>query len=150
MNKATVAQSVSPLHQFRLCWHLHLDVSLILVPSSLVPHYFADVALFSGSSRPGGRGTDKIQAGPWNLKLVEWCIESPYDGDPVDFMKDLNATLYQTCIPQVKTTYLRIGEPRSLRIVGMIFFGNLYHMGTSVLIPSRTRPSVELRTTMEG
>ncbi|MCY1427502.1 hypothetical protein D9M71_433510 [compost metagenome] len=58
--------------------------------------------------------------------------------------------LCQTCIGQVKATYLRIGKPRSLRAAGSIFFGAPYRMGTNVTIPKRTKADDQLWITMEG
>lgn len=150
MSKAAVAQPVSPLRQFWLRWRFHLNVLLILIPLGFMPRYFADMALFSGSSGLGERGIGEVQVGPWSLKLAEWRIEPPHDEGPAGFMKDFNAALCQACIPQVKATYLRIGKPRSLRAAGVIFFGSPYRMGTSVPIPPRTRPDAELWITMEG
>lgn len=140
MSKAAVAQPVSPLRQFWLRWRFHLNVLLILIPLGFMPRYFADMALFSGSSGLGEREIGEVQVGPWSLKLAEWRIEPPHDEGPAGFMKDFNAALCQACIPQVKATYLRIGKPRSLRAAGVIFFGSPYRMGTSVPIPPRTRP----------
>ena len=150
MSKAAVAQPVSPLRQFWLRWRFHLNVLLILIPLGFMPRYFADMALFSGSSGLGEREIGEVQVGPWSLKLAEWRIEPPHDEGPAGFMKDFNAALCQACIPQVKATYLRIGKPRSLRAAGVIFFGSPYRMGTSVPIPPRTRPDAELWITMEG
>ena len=115
MSKAAVAQPVSPLRQFWLRWRFHLNVLLILIPLGFMPRYFADMALFSGSSGLGEREIGEVQVGPWSLKLAEWRIEPPHDEGPAGFMKDFNAALCQACIPQVKATYLRIGKPRSLR-----------------------------------
>ncbi|VFT63018.1 thiamine pyrophosphate-requiring enzyme-like protein [Pseudomonas aeruginosa] len=53
MSKAAVAQPVSPLRQFWLRWRFHLNVLLILIPLGFMPRYFADMALFSGSSGLG-------------------------------------------------------------------------------------------------
>ncbi|WP_134477309.1 thiamine pyrophosphate-binding protein [Pseudomonas aeruginosa] len=150
MSKAAVTQPVSPLRQFWLRWRFHLNVLLILIPLGFMPRYFADMALFSGSSGLGEREIGEVQVGPWSLKLAEWRIEPPHDEGPAGFMKDFNAALCKACMPQVKATYLRIGKPRSLRAAGVIFFGSPYRMGTSVPIPPRTRPDAELWITMEG
>ncbi len=112
MSKAAVAQPVSPLRQFWLRWRFHLNVLLILIPLGFMPRYFADMALFSGSSGLGEREIGEVQVGPWSLKLAEWRIEPPHDEGPAGFMKDFNAALCQACIPQVKATYLRIGKPQ--------------------------------------
>ncbi len=55
MSKAAVAQPVSPLRQFWLRWRFHLNVLLILIPLGFMPRYFADVALFRGTSGLGER-----------------------------------------------------------------------------------------------
>lgn len=64
MSKAAVTQPVSPLRQFWLRWRFHLNVLLILIPLGFMPRYFADMALFSGSSGLGEREIGEVQVGP--------------------------------------------------------------------------------------
>ncbi len=147
---STVSTEQSTLGRLWYKWRLHINILLLVIPLGFMPKYFADAALSRGDSGLGEREIGDVQVGPWSLKLAELRNEAPVDIGPAGHIKSFNAMLCQTCIGQVKATYLRIGKPRSLRAAGSIFFGAPYRMGTNVTIPKRTKADDQLWITMEG
>ena len=99
MSKAAVAQPVSPLRQFWLRWRFHLNVLLILIPLGFMPRYFADVALFRGTSGLGEREAGEIQVGPWSLRLAEMRIEPPHDEGPRSRRPTCASASRAACVP---------------------------------------------------
>jgi hypothetical protein len=150
VSKATTAVPPSRLSVFWHKWRFHINILLLLIPLGFMPKYFADVALFRGDSGLGEREIGDIQVGPWSLRLAELRNQEPQMSGPAGYMKNFNAALCQSCIGQVKATYLRIGKPRSLRAAGVIFFGAPYRMGASLPIPEKTKTDAEIWITMEG
>ncbi len=150
MNKPATLPAASPLRSLWLRWRFHLNVLLVLVPLAFMPRYFADVALFRGTSGLGEREFGEFQVGPWSLRLAELHDAAPHNEGPAGYLKEFNAALCAACIPQVRAAYLRVGKPRSLRTAGAIFFGSPYRMGASLPIPPRTGSDAELWITLEG
>ncbi|OLF52319.1 thiamine pyrophosphate-binding protein [Pseudomonas chlororaphis] len=150
MSQTNQATPASPLGQLWHKWRFHLNILLLLIPLGFMPKYFADAALFRGDSGLGEREIGEVQVGPWSLRLAELRNESPRLQGPAGYQKDFNAALCETCIDQVKATYLRIGKPRSLRAAGVIFFGTPYRMGATLTVPEKTKADAELWITMEG
>lgn len=150
MSKSKATTPPSPLSRLWRKLRFHINVLLLLIPLGFMPKYFADASLFRGDSGLGQREIGDIQVGPWSLRLAELRNEAPVLTGPAGYMKNFSAALCDTCIEQVKATYLRIGKPRSLRAAGTIFFGTPYRMGTQMPIPEKTRPDAELWITMEG
>jgi hypothetical protein len=149
VSQTTLASQPSRLNRFWHKWRFHLNVLLLLIPLGFMPKYFSDVALFRGDSGLGEHEIGEVQVGPWSLRLAELRNEPPLNG-PAGYMKAFNAALCDSCVEQVKATYLRIGKPRSLRAAGVIFFGTPYRMSTQLLIPEKTKPDAELWITLEG
>lgn len=150
MNPSTTAPPPSRLSLFWHKWRFHLNVLLLLVPLGFMPKYFSEAALFRGDAGLGQREAGEIQVGPWSLRLAEFRDEAPRPNGAVGHMKQFTAALCQSCIGQVKATYLRIGKPRSLRAAGVIFFGSPYRMGALLPVPQKTPPDAELWITLEG
>lgn len=123
MSKSKATTPPSPLSRLWRKWRFHINVLLLLIPLGFMPKYFADASLFRGDSGLGQREIGDIQVGPWSLRLAELRNEAPVLTGPAGYMKNFSAALCDTCIEQVKATYLRIGKPRSLRAAGTIFFG---------------------------
>jgi hypothetical protein len=133
VSRTHTATAPSPLRQLWHKWRFHLNILLLLIPLGFMPKYFADAALFRGESG-----------------LAELRNQAPQLNGPAGYMKSFNAALCDTCVSQVKATYLRIGKPRSLRAAGAIFFGTPYRMGAAVSIPKRLPADNDLWITMEG
>ncbi|SDF05078.1 thiamine pyrophosphate-binding protein [Phytopseudomonas seleniipraecipitans] len=150
MSKAIAAQPASPLSRFWYKWRFHINVLLVIIPLAFMPKYFADVALFRGTSGLGERTIGEVPVGPWAIRLAEFRAAPPELDGPAGYMKAFNGALCAECASQVKATYLRIGKPRSLRAAGGIFFGTAHRMGATVPLPARTKPNAELWITMEG
>jgi len=150
MSKAIAAQPASPLSRFWYKWRFHINVLLVIIPLAFMPKYFADVALFRGTSGLGERTIGEVPVGPWSIRLAEFRAAPPELDGPAGYMKAFNGALCAECASQVKATYLRIGKPRSLRAAGGIFFGTAHRMGATVPLPARTKPNAELWITMEG
>ena len=150
MSKAIGAQPASPLSRFWYKWRFHINVLLVIIPLAFMPKYFADVALFRGTSGLGERTIGEVPVGPWSIRLAEFRAAPPELDGPAGYMKAFNGALCTECASQVKATYLRIGKPRSLRAAGGIFFGTAHRMGATVPLPARTKPNAELWITMEG
>lgn len=150
MSKAIAAQPTSPLSRFWYKWRFHINVLLVIIPLAFMPKYFADVALFRGTSGLGERTIGEVPVGPWSIRLAEFRAAPPELDGPAGYMKAFNGALCAECASQVKATYLRIGKPRSLRAAGGIFFGTAHRMGATVPLPARTKPNAELWITMEG
>ena len=150
MSKAASVTPTSALGRFWHKWRFHINVLLLLVPLGFMPKYLADAALFRGETGLGEREIGALQVGPWSLRMAELRNEAPRLDGPAGYMKSFNAALCETCIDQVKATYLRIGKPRSLRAAGVIFFGTPYAMGASLPIPERTPVDAQIWVTMEG
>lgn len=150
MSKAVAAQPASPLSRIWYKWRFHINILLVLIPLGFMPKYFADVALFRGTSGLGERTVGEFPVGPWSITLAEFRAAPPELDGPAGYMKTFTGALCKECIGQVKATYLRIGKPRSLRTAGTIFFGPPYRMITSLPIPPRTQPDAELWISIEG
>lgn len=150
MSKAIAAQPASTLSRLWYKWRFHINILLVLIPLAFMPKYFADVALFRGTSGLGERMIGEVAVGPWSITLAEFRNEPPRLDGPAGYMKSFNAALCAECASQVKATYLRIGKPRSLRAAGGIFFGSAHRMGTTIPLPTRTKLDAELWITMEG
>jgi hypothetical protein len=140
----------SALRRFWRKWRFHLNALLLLIPLGFMPKYFADAALFRGDIGLGEHEVGEVQVGPWSLRLAELRNEAPRLSGPAGYMKDFNAALCDTCVEQVKATYLRIGKPRSLRAAGVIFFGTPYRMGAQLPVAEKTQADAALWITMEG
>lgn len=149
MSKAAAMPSTT-LRRLWHKWRFHLNILLVIIPLAFMPKYFHEVALFRGESGLGEREIGEVQVGPWSLRLAELFEGAPRLEGPAGYRKDFNAALCNTCIDQVKATYVRIGKPRSLRAAGAIFFGSPYRMGVSVPIPAHTKVDTALWVTMEG
>lgn len=147
-NAMPLAQS--PLRRFWLKWRFHLNILLLLIPLGFMPKYFANVALFRGDMGLGERDLGEIAVGPWSLRLAEYQDEEPELDGPSGYFKDFNAALCAGCEKEVKAVYLRVGEPRSLRTSGSIFFGSPYRMGTEMFIPTKASPDADIWITFEG
>ncbi|MEH6498781.1 MAG: hypothetical protein V7751_05285 [Pseudoalteromonas distincta] len=152
MSRAVSSHTPPPsrLGRFWRQWRFHINIVLILIPLGFMPRYFQDVALFRGELGLGEHEMGSVQVGPWSLRLAELRAMPPQLEGPSGYMKAFNAALCQSCINQVKATYLRVGKPRSLRAAGSLFFGTPYRMGTSLPIPASTAPDAHLWITMEG
>lgn len=150
MSRTNTPPAPSPLGQLWQKWRFHLNILLLLIPLGFMPKYFADASLFRGESGLGEREIGEVQVGPWSLRLAELRNQAPQLNGPAGYMKSFNAALCDTCVSQVKATYLRIGKPRSLRAAGAIFFGTPYRMGAAVSIPKRLPADNDLWITMEG
>ncbi|MGX1176005.1 thiamine pyrophosphate-binding protein [Pseudomonas sp. R151218B TE3479] len=150
MTPSNTASSPSRLSLFWHKWRFHLNVLLLLIPLGFMPKYLSEAALFRGDAGLGEREVGEVQVGPWSLRLAEFRNEAPRVQGPAGPMKHFNAALCQSCIGQVKATYLRIGKPRSLRAAGVIFFGSPYRMGALLPVPPKTQPDAELWITLEG
>jgi len=150
MSRTVAGQPTLALNRLWLKWRFHLNILLILLPLGFMPKYFADQALFKGEVGLGEREAAEVMVGPWSLRLAEFRAEPPRLEGPAGYFKSFSAALCRACITEVKATYLRIGQPRSLRTAGGIFFGSVHNMGASVPIPAKTRPDAELWITVEG
>jgi len=150
MTTATTPASPGTLRRFWLRWRFHLNILLVLIPLGFMPRYFQDAALFRGDSGLGQREAGVIHVGPWSLTLAELFETAPVSSGPAGYFKAFNAALCDTCIDEVKATYLRIGKPRSLRAAGALFFGSPYRMGANLPVPARAKPGNLLWVTMEG
>ncbi|WP_022961178.1 hypothetical protein [Halopseudomonas pelagia] len=150
MSKALPSSQPSTLGGFWRRWRFHINILLVLIPLGFMPKYFQDVALFRGERGLGEREIGEVQVGPWSVRLAEFRAQPPHLEGPSGYMKVFNAALCQSCINQVKATYLRVGKPRSLRAAGALFFGSPYRMGTNLPIAANTQPDAQLWITMEG
>lgn len=150
MSNITTTPCPSRLKALWHKWRFHLNILLLLIPLGFMPAYFADEAMERGDNGLGERDVGDIQVGPWSLRLAEMHNAAPTLDGLAGYMKEFNAALCDTCIGQVKATYLRIGKPRSLRTAGAIFSGSPYRMGTELPVPMKTTPDAELWITMEG
>ncbi|WP_296247494.1 thiamine pyrophosphate-binding protein [Pseudomonas sp. UBA4194] len=149
MSRTAAAPRRSTFGQFWHKWRFHLNVALVVIPLSFMPHYFAENARERGDAGLGERIVGDIAVGPWSLTLAEPLMEGPQPSAGQD-IKSFHAALCKACVNQVKATYLRIGKPRSLRAAGVIFFGSGYRMFAGLPIPTRTPVDSELWITMEG
>lgn len=147
--KTTPAQ-VSPRRQVWLKWRFHLNVLLVVVPVLFLPRYFADQALFKGVSGLGEREIGVVPVGPWHVRLAEFRAQPPRYEGAAGYIKSFSAALCETCISEVKATYLRLGKPRNLRTAGGIFFGSAHSMGVSIPVSVNTPEEASLWVTMEG
>lgn len=150
MKTLTTPATVHPLRRFWFRWRFHLNILLILIPLGFMPRYFQDVALFRGESGLGQREAGTIEVGPWSLILAEMRTLPPAEVGEAGFFKQFNAALCDTCMDEVKATYLRVGKPRSLRAAGALFFGSPYRMSTSLPVPTNAATDTQLWVTMEG
>ncbi|MBW7900702.1 MAG: PepSY domain-containing protein [Rhodocyclaceae bacterium] len=130
-------------------WRFHLSALLLVLPLAWLPHYLDEhkpARLFGlGQGKTGQYGV-----GPWPVKLGEWRNEAPrfHDGE---YEKAFTLALCQTCVPQVKAAYLRVGKPRGdIRTAGVLFSGSPYRMFTNLRVPENLPPDAELWLTLEG
>ncbi|MEQ7921811.1 hypothetical protein ABQX22_21635 [Xanthomonas sp. WHRI 1810A] len=155
MSKAATQLDKQPLPASRarrlwLKWRFHLSILLLLIPLGFMPQYFRDMAFFRGDTGLGERMIGPVQVGPWSLTLAETHDDGPESEAPGVYVKEFNVALCDTCIPQIKAGYMRIGKPRSLRTAGAIFEGSPYRMGAEVSVSPSASPNDELWITLEG
>ena len=133
-----------------LRWRFHLNVLLLIVPLALMSQYFQNQAKFRGLMGLGEREIGEIQVGPWSARLAEHELGGPHDEGIYGFHKPFVVAFCETCLPQIKAAYLRIGEPQSLRAAGALLMGNPYALEGEVVVPPRASPDSELWLTVEG
>lgn len=155
MSKAATQLDKQPLPASRarrlwLKWRFHLSILLLLIPLGFMPQYFRDMAFFRGDTGLGERMIGPVQVGPRSLTLAETHDDGPESEAPGVYVKEFNVALCDTCIPQIKAGYMRIGKPRSLRTAGTIFEGSPYRMGAEVSVSPSASPNDELWITLEG
>jgi hypothetical protein len=131
-------------------WPFHLCILMLLVPAALVPNYFREVALFSGTNGLGERKLGEIAIGPWKANLAEFRVDEPLDQGLAGHIKTFALGLDPASADHVKATYMRVGKPRSLRAAGAIFYGTPYRQLVDLPVPERTEPDERLWLTMEG
>ncbi|TWF46523.1 thiamine pyrophosphate-binding protein [Neorhizobium alkalisoli] len=131
-------------------WPFHLSILLLLMPALLVPNYFRQVALFSGTGGLGERKLGEITIGPWKAQLAEFSVEEPLDQGLAGHIKSFALGLEPESATHVKASYMRVGKPRTLRAAGAIFYGPPYRQLVDLPIPQRTEPGERLWLTMEG
>lgn len=91
-----------------------------------------------------------MPVGPWHVRLAEFRAQPPRYEGAAGYIKSFSAALCETCISEVKATYLRLGKPRNLRTAGGIFFGSAHSMGVSIPVSVNTPEDALLWVTMEG
>jgi len=130
-------------------WRFHLSGLLILIPIVLTPFYIELMAVFRGDNGLGSHVIGTQTVGPWEVTLAEQFETPPRINGPAGYMKTFTAALCETCIPEVKAVYLRLGKPRSLRTAGALGFGSPYRMFLSIPVPENTAPNTELWLTVK-
>ncbi|KJK01986.1 thiamine pyrophosphate-binding protein [Pseudomonas sp. 21] len=140
----------SKLRRQWLRWRFHLSALLVLIPLGFMPHYFHEAKLDRGLRGLGEREIGAVQVGPWTARMAEWEVGEPEDEGRAGFVKAFTLAFCESCYPQVKAAYLRIGQPRSLRAAGGLFAGTPHQQFAEVTIPARVTPADELWLTVEG
>lgn len=89
-------------------------------------------------------------AGPWAFTLVET------DRDPPELVvqdiptKQFEVRFCETCDAHIRSAYLKVHKPRSLRGAGIVFSGSRWNRSVEIQLPSNTRADSELWLTVEG
>lgn len=90
------------------------------------------------------------QAGPWAFTLAET------DRDPPTLVvRDIPTKRFQVrfceaCDAEIRSVYLKVHKPRSLRGAGIVFFGSRWDRSVEIQLPGNTRARSELWLTVEG
>ncbi|MEI2416850.1 DUF3325 family protein [Orrella sp. JC864] len=90
------------------------------------------------------------QVGPWTYRLAEMDHAPPRlmaMGIP---MKAFQLRFCQACDAEIRSAYLKVNKPRSLRGAGLAFSGNRWDRSVEIQLPSAMRPDAELWLTVEG
>lgn len=149
MSKAIV-QEQTPVQRWWHKWRFHLNIVLVLVPLGFMPAYFQNAAMNRGTLGLGERDVGEFSVGPWSARVAEWHIGDPEDEGKAGHLKEFTVALCQSCLPQVKAAYLRIGKPRSLRTAGALLSGSPYRLFAEVVVPRDTTVASDLWLTVEG
>ncbi|MGY4535225.1 hypothetical protein ACVW0Y_004378 [Pseudomonas sp. TE3786] len=134
-------------------WHkyrFHLNIVLVLIPLGFMPAYLQNAAMTRGTLGLGERQVGEFNVGPWTARLAEWHVGAPEAEGKAGNMKEFTVALCNSCLPQVKAAYLRIGKPRSLRTAGALLSGSPYRLMAEVVVPANTTVHSELWLTVEG
>ncbi|GAB2603232.1 thiamine pyrophosphate-binding protein [Nitrincola alkalisediminis] len=131
-------------------WRFHLSGLLLILPMVAMPFYFDDLAMSRGEKGLGERDLGQHQVGPWQIQLAEWDTNPPWRDGVASYMKTFSLSLCETCIPEVKAAYMRIGKPRNLRTAGAISFGTPYRQFISVPITDSATADADIWLTLEG
>ncbi len=95
---------------------------------------------------------DAVQGkvGPWTFRLAEVDQAPPKlmaMGIP---MKAYQLRFCQSCDADIRSAYLKVHKPRSLRGAGLVFNGNRHDRSVEIQLPSNMRDDAELWLTVEG
>jgi len=90
------------------------------------------------------------QIGPWSFRLAE-VDHAP----PKRVVRDIALKAFQlrfcdACDADIRSAYLRVNKPRSLRGAGIAFSGARWDRSIDVQFPAQTRADSELWLTVEG
>jgi hypothetical protein len=84
------------------------------------------------------------------VRLAEFKVVEPDAEGRADYAKSFALALCPACVDQVKAAYLRVGQPRSIRVAGALFSGTPYRQTAEMRIPERTTADDDLWLTVEG
>ncbi len=145
-----VAQQPSTAQRLWHKYRFHLNIVLVLIPLGFMPAYLQNAAMTRGTLGLGEREIGEFNVGPWTARVAEWHVGEPEAEGMAGHMKEFTVALCESCLPQVKAAYLRIGKPRSLRTAGALLSGSPYRLFAEVVVPPDTSANSELWLTVEG
>ncbi|MGB3865631.1 MAG: thiamine pyrophosphate-binding protein [Xanthobacteraceae bacterium] len=131
-------------------WRFHLSALVLIVPVAFAPAFFHENALFDGKKGLGEREIGEIAVGPWSVRLAEFRVVEPDAEGRAGYAKEFTLALCPACVDSVKAAYLRVGQPRNVRVAGALFSGTPYRQTAEIRIPERTTADDKLWLTLEG
>lgn len=130
-------------------WIFRISLVLAVLPAFYLPGYFDRLELFRGAQGLGARDLGELAVGPWTLRLAEWDEHAPESEGLAGHFKAMTMAC-AGCSEGVKAVYARVGEPRTLRAPGAIFFGPEQRQFAELHIPSNAVPESQVWITLVG
>lgn len=129
----------------RALWRALALAGLVVLPLVFSAR-LADAPLAPVLRDDAVRGT----AGPWSFVIAEVDRLPPVPAALDHAMKTFEIRFCEACDAEIRSAYLRVRQPRSLRGAGIVFNGARWTRRVEIQIPPGTRSDDQLWLTVEG
>lgn len=124
-------------------WKFHLSALVVLVPLYGLPVYLAE------KPPPHGPEIERVvTAGPFALTLITHDAP-PERGVGGRMLKEYEIHLPPGAMDRIRGVFLRVGQPRGLRVAGALAEGDAYEQEVHVILPPRLTGDEALWLTVE-
>lgn len=124
--------------------------ALVLVLLIGAPLVFLGIAAFSPSQPVLREDAVQGQVGPWTFSLAEFERRAPKIMLGEHPTKTFQIRFCDACDDEIRSAYLKVNKPRSLRAAGMAFGSDRWNRSVEINLPNSTKPESEVWLTVEG